>query len=57
MKKPLYFLFTTIFLSSCSSALELDVNEVEDFIVDHFTSGNESAEKAVIAMSNNIGDS
>ena len=57
MTKPLYFLSTTIFISSCSSAFELDVNEVEDFIVDHFTSGNESAEKAVIAMSNNIGDS
>ena len=55
MKKIIYILFTAIFLSACNSGL--DENKVEEFVVNHFTSGNESAEKGVMAMSNNIGDS
>jgi len=55
MKNIIYILFTAIFLSACNSGL--DQNKVEEFVVNHFTSGNESAEKGVMAMSNNIGDS
>ena len=43
MKKTIYILFTAIFLSACNSGL--DESKVEEFVVDHLLSGNESAEK------------
>ena len=55
MKRIVYFLFIAAFFSACNSSL--DENKVETFVVDHFTSANESPEKGVMAMSNNIGDS
>tara|TARA_B100001758_G_scaffold223155_1_gene213628 strand:- start:2470 stop:3609 length:1140 start_codon:yes stop_codon:yes gene_type:complete len=55
MKRIIYFLFIAAFFSACNSSL--DENKVETFVVDHFTSANESPEKGVMAMANNIGDS
>ena len=55
MKKTIYFLFTAFLFSACSSGL--DKSKVEEFVINHFTSGNESPENGVMAMSNNIGDS
>ena len=55
MKKIIYFLFTAFLFSACNSGL--DKSKVEEFVINHFTSGNESPENGVMAMSNNIGDS
>ena len=55
MKRIIYFLFITAFLSACNSGL--DENKIEEFVINHFTSANESPEKGIMAMSNNIGDS
>ena len=55
MKRIVYFLFIAAFFSACNSSL--DENKVETFVVNHFTSANESSEKVVMAMTNNIGDS
>ena len=55
MKKIIYFLFIAAFFSACNSSL--DENKVENFVVNHYTSANESPEKGVMAMKNNIGDS
>ena len=55
MKRIIYFLFIAAFFSACNSSL--DENKVETFVVNHFTSANESPEKGVMAMANNIGDS
>jgi len=55
MKRIIYFLLIAAFFSACNSSL--DENKVETFVVNHFTSANESPEKGVMAMTNNIGDS
>ena len=55
MKKIIYILFFAAFFSACNSSLDED--KVETFVVNHFTSANESPEKGVMAMANNIGDS
>ena len=55
MKKIIYLLFTAFLFSACNSGL--DKSKVEEFVINHFTSGNESAQNGVMAMSNNIGDS
>ena len=55
MRKFIYILFASFLFSACNTGL--DKNKVKEFVVEHFTSGNESAENGVMAMSNNIGDS
>ena len=55
MKKTIYFLLIAAFFSACNSSL--NEKKVEEFVVNHFETINESPEAVVQAIKDNISDS